>query len=80
MIQNDRFVVIRSPNDQGAVVAKFDGGSRESVTIPDEIAESSSFVVQSLPGRSALNDEPVDQSGLTSDEREVLAESGYPID
>lgn len=71
----DKYWIIRSPSDQGTIVAKFDG----ETVIPDAIADYDSFAIQSVSDKSALTSKAVDQSGLTQDELDLLSQV-YPVE
>jgi len=65
-----RFWIIRKPDDEGNVVARFDtvGETR----IDERIVEHDAFIIQSVPDRTALVDKPLETDGLTDYEREIL--------
>ena len=65
-----RFWIVRHPQSQGAIVAKFD--TVGETLIPDEIAEYDDFVIQKVSNRSALVEKEVDWSGLTENEKDRL--------
>lgn len=70
-----RFWVIRYPEAQGAIVAKFE--SNPSDVVPDAISEYDGFTIQSVPDRARLVSEPVDWSGLSAAEMDRLT-AKYP--
>ena len=65
-----RFWIIRKPDSEGAVVARFD--TQGETLIDERVAEHDDFVIQSVPDRSALLDHEIDRSGLTDEERRML--------
>lgn len=79
-IAKDRYVVIRKPSEQGAVVAKFEK-SNGSPRIPKAIHDHDDFVVTYPGSKSALEAATVDQSdaNLTDREKDLLELAGYPV-
>jgi len=72
-----RFWVIRHQDQsKPQVVAKFDtaGGT----TIPDEVANHDKLQVMEVSSRSALADEEIDHSVLSSEEKDHLSQV-YPV-
>ena len=65
-----RFWIIRKPDAQGAIVARFDTAGE--TRLDDRIVEHDDFIIQSVPDRSALLDHEIDRSGLTEEERKIL--------
>ncbi len=65
-----RYWIVRKPDEQGAVVARFD--TPGETYIDPAIADHDDFVVQSVPSRSALVDRDIDTDGLTDEERRIL--------
>ena len=70
------FGLIRHPDINGEVVAKFDLGNKSDV--PDTIRDHDAFAVQDLPDRSDLDDHGINHSGLSDDEQELLNQF-YPV-
>lgn len=64
-----RFVLVRKPDSQGTVVAKFDVSGQTEIEIPE------SCVLYSVSKQSDLANHTIDRSQLTDAEKEVL---GYP--
>lgn len=71
-----RFWIIRHPSSTGAVIAKFDTDG--DTVISDSIADYSDFKIQKVSDRSTLKNKTIDQSGLSSSEKDLLAD-GYPV-
>lgn len=72
-----RFWIIQHPSSTGAVVAKFD--TPGETQIPDDVADYSGFNIIEVADRSSLASKTIDQSGLTADEKELLAQV-YPVE
>ena len=72
-----RLWIIRHPESQGAIVAKFDTAGETQ--IPDVVADYDDFVIQSVSNRSALRDHEIDHSGLSEQDKEVLS-MVYPVE
>jgi hypothetical protein len=72
-----RFWVIRHQDQsQPKVVAKFDTAG--TTQIPDDVANHDTFSVLELSSRSALADQSIDHSVLSSSEKELLSQV-YPV-
>jgi hypothetical protein len=70
-IQYD-YWVIRYPDTNGAVVARFD--TNGGMIIPDSIAAYDSFVIESVADQEALINTTIDQTALTESERDQLSD------
>lgn len=79
-----RFAVVRLLEEKGPVVARFDGGEAGSITLPSEVTDRPDFVVQTFrewdeakaagPEITEENPEGLDQSELSDEQTEVLAQ------
>lgn len=71
-----RYWIIRHPSSTGSVVAKFDTDG--DTLIPDAVADYSDFTISQVSDRATLESHTIDQSGLTSAEKDRLSEV-YPV-
>jgi hypothetical protein len=64
---NHEYWLIRHPNSDGSVIAKFDTAGKK--LIPKSIAEYDKFVIDPVYDRAELAQASIDQSGLSSSEK-----------
>ena len=70
-----RYWIIRHPQSQGSIVAKFDTAG--ATQIDEGVANYDDFVIQEVSDRSALADKEIEQSELSDSEKELLSQV-YP--
>lgn len=75
-----QFVLVRKPDAQGTVVAKFEKSPNGDNRFPKDLYDIDSLVVTFPGSRSAFESATVDQANadLTDEEKTVLRKAGYP--
>lgn len=74
---DERYAVVRKPDANGAVLAKFDRPNRR---YPKSLCEIDSLIVTYFETASELNSQQVDrQAELTDKETKVLEKAGWDV-
>lgn len=76
-LAEERYVVVRKPDAQGVVVAKFERSGEQR--FPKALHDIDSFNVTYPGSKGALEAQEIDETAdLTTAEKEVLEEAGFP--
>lgn len=75
-VADERYAIVRKPDEKGAVVAKFD---RSAKRFPKDLHDIDSLIVTYPGSRNALDAATVDDTAsLTEEEIDILERAGYP--